>query len=412
MRLFFFYPIASVVLSVFGAGVGAAGAPALDLGSPTRTQTVEMRETWRIDADDERILLGMVTDGFLAAGGNIYLLDSQLQQVFRVSPSGEEIDVLCRSGEGPGELSNVYDIEPLADGGIGLLSVFPPSISVVDKDGIPAQTIRFTLSPTAKGTAQHFAILRCRPRGEGFVGVGEQTLVIGSTLVKRRFLAGFDSNGRETTRFDECDRPIETAGEYHLSERDLAFPPGDAWDVDGKYRIFSAIDRDRYAIQVRDAGGFPIALFERNFQRRKRSNVEREEAKANFVVSSTSSRPQVKIEVDDYAPVILELRWVENRLWVTNSDWKSGIAHDGTICFDVIDPDTGTWEVRCLSIPIDPRADILIPLDERRVLRVQNLVGSFMSMTAGAEVVVGEGTARPYDEGEEGMAIILYEAAD
>ncbi|PIV81112.1 hypothetical protein COW53_06115 [bacterium CG17_big_fil_post_rev_8_21_14_2_50_64_8] len=408
--------IAILVLSTIGTRVGAADTPpctpTLDLGSAIRTTTVEMHEAWRIESDDERILLGMVTDGFLAADGSIILLDSQLQQVIRISPSGEEITTLCRAGEGPGELSNVYDIEPLPNGALGLISVVPPSIAVVGADGVPAQTIRFALAPNTEGEAQYFSILRCRPYGEGFIGVGEQTLMTGSTLVKRRFLAGFDGHGREATLFDECDRTLGTTDEFRLSERDLSFPPGDAWDVDRTGRVFSAIDRDRYAIQIRNAGGSPIAVLERPFERHERSNAEREEAKANFAVTSTAGRPQVKIEVDAYAPVILNLRWVGDRLWVINSDWKSGIAHGGTSCFDVVDPDAGTWEVRCLSMPLDPRADMLIPLDARHMLRVRNLMGAFASTTSGAEVVVGEGTARPHDEGEEGLAVILYEAVE
>jgi len=410
-----------VVLTVFvlplaSVSPGGAGAsqlvPTLDLGAATRTTIVEMREVWRIDADDERVLLGMVTDGFLTPDGSIYLLDSQLQRVIRVSPSGEDVVILCRAGEGPGELSNVYDIEPLGEGALGLISVVPPSIAVVDAVGVLTQTIRFELAPAKNGVGQYFSVVKCRPCGDGFIGVGEQTLVIGSSLVRRRFLAGFDGQGRESTRFDEHDRPVETSDIIHLSEWAMSFPPGDAWDVDVRHRVFSAIDRDRYAIQIRNSDGTPVAFLERPFDRHERTEAEREEAKSNFSVSSTGGRPQVKIEVDDFDPVILGLRCIENRLWVINSDWMSGIADHGASCFDVIDPDTGTWEVRCLSMPIDPRADMLIPLDSRRALRIRNLLGAFEGSTAGSGTVIGEGSSRIPGESEEGFAVILYEAVD
>jgi hypothetical protein len=383
------------------------------LGAPSRIENVKMTESWRIDVDDKRILLGMVTDAFLGIDGSVYLLDSQLQQVVRVSADGKIIDVVCRSGEGPGELSNVFDIERLSADTLGLLSVVPPAMTVVDVGGIYRRTIKFSLLQQQMEGSQYFTLLKCRVAGDGFVGVGEQTLMSGGALQKRRFLAYFDSNGHERTVFDQHDRVSNFSEDIRISERGASFPVGDAWAVDTRGRTYTSTNRDRYAIQVLNSNGDILSVIERNFPPHHRSAKEKEEAKQNFAVASTGNRPNVSIEVDAYDPVILDMLWLDNCLWVMNCDWKRHLTDSATARFDVIDPDTGVWIERLLQIPLNTKVDMLIPLNGQRMLRVVNLMGAFDSVATSTGSVVGEDIVDLHDKGgEEDLAIIMYEAVD
>ena len=83
-------PILILVLCHFPAAFADGSLPVVENPREApRTSVVEYEEVWRAGADDsEEFLFGVIRDAVTDEDGNIYLLDSQQQQVFKFSADG------------------------------------------------------------------------------------------------------------------------------------------------------------------------------------------------------------------------------------------------------------------------------------------------------------------------------------
>lgn len=105
-------------------------------------QTVELEELWRVGNDENGMFFGRVPRVDNDRQGNIYILDSQLCQVYVYSPVGELLRTLFREGDGPGEVRGPRDMLLMPDGGVGLVHEELGMVKFVDAGGDPAGSFR------------------------------------------------------------------------------------------------------------------------------------------------------------------------------------------------------------------------------------------------------------------------------
>ena len=100
----------------------------LPVDAPTH-RTVEYQEVWRTDAYSDEYLMGNIRDVVVDTEGDFYFLDSQLQEVFKFDAAGLYVDTVAHQGEGPGELSQVWQ-----------MGFWPPN-SLILPQGFPARSM-------------------------------------------------------------------------------------------------------------------------------------------------------------------------------------------------------------------------------------------------------------------------------
>jgi len=106
-------------------------------------QILNMQEQWKVGGeDDEDILFGLIPRACSDEAGNIYVLDSQLNQVLVFNPEGEMVRTLFREGEGPGEIRQPRDMMVLGNGRVGVVQEFPGVVIFVENDGTPAGRVK------------------------------------------------------------------------------------------------------------------------------------------------------------------------------------------------------------------------------------------------------------------------------
>jgi hypothetical protein len=108
-------------------GVRCLISPAEPMESPS---TSKLNELWRIggDTDDEDEFFGVISQIQTDDAGNLYLLDSQLNQVKIFDPDGGFIREIGREGEGPGEFRGPTSMFFTRDGKVAVLQLAPGKI--------------------------------------------------------------------------------------------------------------------------------------------------------------------------------------------------------------------------------------------------------------------------------------------
>ena len=100
---------------------------------------IELEEVFRLGGwdggDDE--FFGIIVDIEEDAEGNLYVLDSQLNEIKIYGPDGEYLNSIGREGEGPGEFRNSSGLFWLPDGRLGVVQTFPGRLVTLHTDGTP-----------------------------------------------------------------------------------------------------------------------------------------------------------------------------------------------------------------------------------------------------------------------------------
>ena len=140
-----------IMIGALGNDTAGASLPVVDNPREApRVSVVEFEEVWRAGTDEsEDFLFGVIRGAVSDAHGNIYLLDTQQQQVFKFSAGGGYLGLVSRKGEGPGEINMVYRIYAPGGGRIALAKGFPAKFVMVDTAGIPLPGITLDVAPVA-----------------------------------------------------------------------------------------------------------------------------------------------------------------------------------------------------------------------------------------------------------------------
>lgn len=357
----------------------AADVVDLPLAPPAR-RTVALEEVWRLGADADDVLLGLVTSGVLDDDGNVLLADRQLAHVLVVSPAGEVIATLGREGDGPGEVRDLQSVFAAGDR-VGMVQSFPGKVIYVDRDGLPAGG--FTLGGEEAGG--HYSIRDLRSTGAVLVGHTDRSSIDfdADQARTRAALSVLDFNGAFGTELvsHEVSRGIMTIALDEAAE----WAEFATWAVGPGGVVATAAERDDWAINERSLDGNILRTLRRPHKVRKRTAEEKEEAVSRIHIAVATGRSTMEKKALDADPAIVDLQYAgDGRLYVTTCHNAAGLLDKGVAGrFDVIAPEGKFLEELTVTFAgHDPEQDVLIFLDGTRFLVLRNFKDAEKAMRA------------------------------
>jgi hypothetical protein len=357
------------------------------------SETWNLRELWRAGGEDDDIFFGVIFAAVSDEAGNLYLLDRQLCQIFVYSPQGELLKTLSRQGEGPGETQRPIGLLFMPDGSLGIVQGFPGRIVKIDLDGNPAGTFSPGGGPAAGGFA---GLSRVANRGGQLVVCGNlMTQIAGGGMQRTSYLASCGEDGAEKVRFLSLATEPDF-GNPRFDEKKQYFVDRGGWALGPDGRLYTAPERDRYAIHVFRPDASLERVIERPYQPRKRTAEDIEDLKNGMVAIVNGRRVEVETHIEDHDPAVRELRVdKEGNLWVLEPQGARGLPSGVVRIYDVFDP-TGTYtkQVR-IACDGDAEADRLLFASDDRLLLIKGAEAALDAMFAG----FGEGGGEEAEEG-------------
>ncbi len=365
-----------------GAAI-AAGSPVQVHDNPATpaagTITIDLRELWRVGADDEEVLLGLPSAAVRDADGNLYLVDLQLATVHVFAPDGTFLRDIGREGEGPGELRRPAGIVLMPDGRLGVAQRFPGRIVLLHPDGTPAGT----LLPGGDATAGGFSSLDLVRQRSGVLVVRGARMSRGDGVFRREiYVAVLDGDGRERARL-YGHAQVSDMSRPRFVEKDSYAPPV-ALGPGGT--IYLAPERDRYVVRVHDGNGQPLYEITRAWTPRRRTAEEKDRVGRNIMFRRNGRRVRVEREVCDTDPAISALRvTATGELWVLARSGNEPPEPDGFQTWDVFDRD-GHYRYRAaIACEGDPDQDRLLPVDDTTWVLVRGARSAMEALRGGGD---------------------------
>ncbi len=377
--------------------------------SPPSVRTVEMEEVWRIGAnDDEDFLFGVIGNVLSDKAGNFYLLDTQLNEVFKFSAEGQYLQSISRSGEGPGEISVCYFCNFWDDVTMGCVNISPNWIVRFDTEGIPKDYLKPTPLPDL-GSEETISISSYIRRDGFIVARGQHYIFDKGELSRIAFLSAFDDQMDEVFRFMKQPTGYNFLKPITIDE-DADYIPYSAWTLGDGGEVYMVPDRTHFLIEVRNTRGELLRKINRDFPLLKRSAKEKEEAKNRWIFSSEDGRiPDITYKISDYSISIKSLKIIDNKLWVSTSRNYKEAQQSGNKVFDIFDMKGHLLEKRIYQIPCDPKKDSVHWLDGGRAVVVKNIQSARMAaLDNRLKVQIGDGGQKFEDDEESILEVILY----
>lgn len=391
--------ILALVLTTVLITPALAGPPVITNGAHPANgiEKMQLEEQWRIGGpDDEENFFGLITWAEADAEGLLYVLDVQMCQTLVYDQEGQLVKTLFRQGEGPGEVRQPRDLVLMPDGTIGAVQEFPGKIIRVDGEGNPAADITpNTGDPTAGG---FFALTAAEHRGGTFmlagvaISPGERQGVQERTM----FLSTADDDGLLRNRFLESSITWDFTNFTYIEAEAL---PTFWWanDVGPDGRIYAALDRDAYRINVYTAEGTLEKVIEREYKSWTRTSDEKAWLTALLEGAFRNLPVEAHLEICDTESDISWLtRGVQvdgtGNLWILPSRGTREQPEGVMATFDVFTPD-GRFDrqAQVFCAEGDGKEDGLFLLGDGRVLLIKGYVDAMATMFGGAvEVEDGE----------------------
>jgi len=375
------------VFAVLATTLPAIAAPEeLTLpADPPSHRTAALEEIWRLGGEeDDEVLLGVVTSGVTDEAGNVYLVDRQLSQVLVMSPDGELLETLGREGEGPGEMRQPHGLF-VTPSGIGVVQGFPAKVVFINSDGTPGGEA--TLGGEASEGGFNFTReLFCeQDKLIGALGRGAFDMNAG-TSTTTSYIAVMDMEGNTEASFAE--NVEESDFQKMVFDEEASWGEYESWCASPRGLIFSAADREEWAINVRDLQGNLVRTISRPFSPRVRSKQDKEDAAGDMVIVINGRRQVPENKALDTDAAIQNLNAADDgRLFVTTCFQTRTHLETGTAaCYDVIGPDGAFIEELTLTFPgFDPEEDALVWIDGERFLMIRNYESAQAAMGAGRD---------------------------
>jgi hypothetical protein len=177
---------------------------------------------------------------------------------------------------------------------------------------------------------------------------------------------------------------IEASFAEHTDERDFQkfvfdeeknWAEYEAWCVGPQDVVFSAAERDRYRINVRDLAGNLVKVYDRPFTVRERSQEDKDDVTSGMVIVINGRRQEPETRALDTDAAIAFLNAAaDGRLFVTTCwDVRDRLEAGTAGRFDVISPAGALLERLTLTFPgFDPTQDRLAWLDGEHFLVIRN----------------------------------------
>ncbi len=360
------------------------------------TDTLTLEPTWRHGGlDDDQAFFGVINAAASGPDGRVYLADTQLMTVHVVAPDGALLEPLGRQGEGPGEVTRLGGVLPLADGTVGLVQLMPGQVVKVSGDGLPAGTV----VPRWTEAGGRLMLQELRSAGGRLVAAGRRMTRGDQGPIVDQWIADLGDDG-ELAHFFYRDRIARNLAGGTFSEADMDWPGAGRWATTGDGKVILAPERYEYRLQIIGPDGVERE-FGRPFESRRRSDAELAAVESRFQRFGGGGRggrrpPNVTVEVLPLEPDILALYPRPNGdLWVRTS--RSGLDQPAGVMltYDVFDAGgnfTGQLAVACEGVAT---RDALFPLDD----------GTFVLVIGHAEALAAMRGAESADQSADDVAL-------
>lgn len=340
---------------------------------PPAHRTIEYREVWRTDPYSEDYLMGNVRRVIRDAAGDYYLLDVQLQEVFKFDAAGKYLKTVVRKGEGPGEIDQTWNLEFWPPNQIVLPRSFPPQIVRVDPEGNPLEELRvyrkegddapasvFDIDPVGDVALVHgnaFMFDEGGSRAEAWIGVINRD----GTVLREL--------GSRSTKLatDPRKQVLDEKAEYWEWERYVLHPDG---------LIFRAPDREAWVVERFDLEGNLTGRFTRDIGARPRVKKEYDDIHGSRSFVFNGQKAEIDYQLLDTEPPISGLRCVGDALWVVDNPAPGSLPDNIWITAAVLSVDGEFLESVELGIDHDPELDIVQMLGDGTVIVFENGVAA------------------------------------
>jgi hypothetical protein len=358
------------------------------------------KELWRVSGDeDDEFLFGVLSEIACDDEGNIYLLDSQLNEVMVFSPGGEYLRSIGREGEGPGEFRRATDLFMTADGNVAVMQRMPGKIVVLTPEGEPAGEL--PVPQPDDGGMQMFS---------GGCLAGDH-VVINSNRFARQ-----DDGFEISSSIIAVDAEGNKTAEYHAKseKNDFANMTFDertgmgalVWSAGSDGRVYTSDVFEKYAFNVWKPDGTLDRVIEREYKARERSEeeMERNAPRIMFRRGNRTEVPEVKTSKTDRDIQQIYPR-DDGTVWVLSSHGAFDGSDDVIATFDVFDNGGKFTRQVTFKGQGDYGEDGLYIVGDRLYI-VTDLRSARRSMFGGDE---DEADEEEYDE--EPMSVICYDLA-
>ena len=412
-------PIAGTVLVIVLLGWILRGLPtAIDqeFGIVPTTEVapvqvvVETEEVWRLgDNENEEFMFGVIEKVLSDEAGNFYLLDTQLNEVFKFSPDGHYLKSITRQGEGPGEINLCYFCNFWTKSAMACINIFPKGFIRFDLEGIPLSNLKATPLPDL-GSEETISIFKFTRREGITVGDGRHYFYENGETSQIHFLSSFDEEMNEVHRYSETPTGYNFKKPITIDE-DADYIPYSSWALGPEGEVFLAPNRTGFLIEVRDSQGNLKREIHRDWHPAKRTKEEKAEAKNQWSFSTNGmNMPKISYKISDYPTTNWAMNWIDGNLWVTTSRTRKMSQNAGIYVIDIFNQKGHLLEERTHLLPYDSDKDQLHWLDGGRVIVVKNIKSARLAaQDSDMQVQVGDSINKSVDEEDSILEVILYQ---
>ncbi|HEU4365518.1 MAG TPA: 6-bladed beta-propeller [Candidatus Krumholzibacteria bacterium] len=293
---------------------------------------VTPQEMWRAGGDDEDVIFGVVREIAVDDGGNVYLLDIQLNQIHVFDRDGNFVRDIGREGEGPGEFRRPSSMFILPDGRIAVVQMMPGKIILLNPDGTPGGDFKGPAAP--EGGMQMFFEAG---RAGNSVVLGVREMKRGeNSFTSTRTLHLLDAMGASRAKLSTATTTRDMAN-MSFDEKEARGPE---WTATGGGRVFMSDEFDAYRIKRFTAAGTVDRVFERPYPHRARSKQEIEDNKPRVMIrgGGGTHRPETTASTTD-RDILRMFAREDGSLWVLSSRGAFNAPKNTLAVFDVFDAD-------------------------------------------------------------------------
>jgi 6-bladed beta-propeller len=375
-------------------GVKTVASPAKGFAE---SATIKLPELWRLggDSESEEEFFGVISDIDIDDAGQVYLLDSQLNEAKIYTKDGEFVRSIGREGEGPGEFRRPSAMF-FTKKDVAIIQMMPGKIVLLTKDGKPAgdQPIPqapdggFQLVQGGEARGGNVVLFMARQQFDQAAGKWSRT----------SFLASIDAAGKQTAEYTSKENVINMAA---ATMNDATWDTFERrWELGADGKVYSCNSYPNYEITVYDKSGKVDKVITREYKPVARTAEEKDFMNRMFS-HWAKMIPNCKVEID---PMVKNIENIylrdDGSLWVLTSAGARNLPKGTLGVFDVFNPEGQFVKQVTLQGQGDPLEDLYVFEKDRFYV-----VTSFLQAAMSAEGVQGL-----YDEADEPepMAVICY----
>jgi hypothetical protein len=316
-------------------------------------EVIKPEQQWRIGADEEDVIFGLIEDALVGEDGSIYLLDTVLNTVYVMDDNGEIVGNLGGEGDGPGEFRFAREMVFLPKGTLGIMEMMPGKVVVVDLEGNPHPS--FALTDDGQGMMYHMQHVDANKEA---VLIGKVVTAFNEGSVTTKYsLSSYDGDGSEiATLFEHSEK--QSGGNISLSMGggENAFTSNFTLCDDGRVVVFQ--NPKEYKLEVLDAGGTKKHIIRRDYETVRRSDEELEESRLQAEQMRERFNGNMEMAIEEFADDISDVIARPNGdIWVANSQGNRDCPENSIGIFDVFDTEGHyTKQVR-IEADYDPERD-------------------------------------------------------